>query len=327
MMGNREVWLYITYGLLALFWLPAYILIARRGFMEKTYGMPIVAMLGNWAWEWIYALNLDSACPVVWSACPKAATQLASFASMFLDGFIVFTIFKYGREKFTNPFIRKYFDLILIFGLITSFAIQYAFVTEVGFPNIRQLTINNQVPSFLSGDGGGSYTPYVLIFALGILLIYTLFRLGRRYQSNVFFQRYLGLMLICGMLVSFAFEYFYINHVQFPSQYQFPPMAAIPDFLPGDEGGSYSAYILTFAMGLLFINMLTERNSLEGQSFIIAMAMLLGNVAAYIFIVLLSEQTPFLNILFYLTLFVNIVYAVMTYQKSIELGINPWTRW
>lgn len=244
-MGNRDLWLYITYGFLALFWLPAYILIARRGFIEKTYGMPIVAMLGNWPWEWIYGLKLDSPCPLVWDTCPERLLQMANFASMFLDIFIVYTIVKFGREKFSNPFIRKYFYQILIFGLIASFSIQYTFVTEVGFPNLHNLQVNGQVPLFLAGD----------------------------------------------------------------------------------EGGSYSAYILTFVMGILFINMLTERNSLEGQSFIIALAMMLGNVAAYVFILILNEQTPLLNVLFYLTLFVNIVYAIMVYRKSIELGINPWKRW
>ena len=244
-MENRDFWLYVTYGFLALFWLPAYILIARRGFIEKTYGMPIVAMLGNWPWEWIFGLGLAPACPIVWETCPARPLQLANFASMLLDGFIVYTIVKFGRDKFDNPFIRKYFYHILIFGFISSFAIQYTFITEVGFPNVHNLTVDGTVPAFL----------------------------------------------------------------------------------PGDSGGSYSAYILTFVMGILFINMLTERNSLEGQSFIIAMAMLLGNVAAFVFIAILNELTPFLNVLFVLTLFVNIVYAVMVYRKSLELGINPWTRW
>jgi len=245
-MENRDLWLYISYGFIALFWLGAYVLIIRRGFIEKTYGMPIVAMLGNWPWEWIFGLNLASACPVVWDTCPSGLLQWANFASMFLDGFIVYTIFKFGMEKMSNPFIRKNYYPILIFGLIASFALQYTFITEVGFPNINQLTV-------VSGG--------------------------------------------------------------------------VPTFLSGDEGGSYSGYILSFIMGILFINMLTERNSLDGQSFIIAVCMMLGNAAAYPFLAILNELTPFLIVLIALALFVNFVYVVMTYRKSIELGINPWTRW
>ena len=122
-------------------------------------------------------------------------------------------------------------------------------------------------------------------------------------------------------------QYTFITEVGFPNLHKLTVGGQVPLFLAGDEGGSYSAYILTFVMGILFINMLTERNSLEGQSLIIAIAMMLGNVAAYVFVAILNELTPFLNVLFILTLFVNIIYAVMIYKKSIELGINPWTRW
>lgn len=244
-MENKDVLLYIMYGFLALFWLPAYILIARRGFIEKTFGMPILAMLGNWPWEWIYGLNFDSPCLAVWPDCPERFLQLANFASAFLDAFIVYTVFKYGREKITNPFFKKYFHPILVFGLIASFAIQFTFIREVGFPNLQNLPVHGQ-----------------------------------------------------------------------PQQ-----------FFVGDEGGTYSGFILTFIMGVLFIQMLTERNSLEGQSFIIALAMTLGNVAAYVFVLIVETQSPLLDVLFYLTLLVNVVYAVMMYRKSVEQGVNPWTRW
>jgi fucose 4-O-acetylase-like acetyltransferase len=164
---------------------------------------------------------------------------------MFLDVFIVYTIFRFGRDKMSNPFIRKYYFPILIFGLIASFAIQYTFITEVGFENVNRLTLRGTVPAFI----------------------------------------------------------------------------------PGDKGGSYSGYGIAFMMGILFIFMLTERNSLEGQSFIIALAMMLGNAAVFPFLVILNEVTPLLVVLFVLTLFVNALYAIMTYRKSVELGINPWARW
>ena len=246
-MEHRDFWLAVIYGIMALFWLPAYILIARRGFIEKTFGMPIVAMLGNWPWEWIYGLKLDSPCLQVWDACRKVEgwLQLANFASACLDTFIVYTVFKFGRDKISNPFFKKYYYPILIFGLIASFAIQVTFIREVGFPNPQHQLV------------GGQDQPFFI----------------------------------------------------------------------GDEGGTYSGFILTFIMGILFIQMLTERDSLEGQSFIIALAMTLGNVAAYVFVLAVKTESPFLDALFYCTLIVNVVYTIMTYRKTIELNINPWTRW
>ncbi len=243
-MTQRDLWLYITYFLLALFWLPAYFFIIRRGFREKTYGMPIVAMLGNWPWEWIFGFGLVTACPMVWENCPSRLLQLANFAAAFLDAFIVYTIVRFGREKFKDPFIHRYYYLILLFGLIASFAIQYTFISEIGFPNVYQLRVDGQVPPFLLGD----------------------------------------------------------------------------------DGGSYSAYALTFLMGILFIFMFLRREGLEGQSFIIAMAMLLGNLAGYLFLLVLGPVSDLLQVLLWLTFFVNVVYAVMVYRKSLELGINPWRR-
>jgi hypothetical protein len=244
-MTPRDIQLYITFGFVALFWLLAYVLIVRRGLMEKTYGMPIIAMMGNWTWEWIYGLGLDSSCPPVWDACPRGWFQLADFAAAFFDLFIVYTIFKFGRAKFSNPFMRKYYYPILVFGILSAFAIQYPFVTRVGFPN----------------------------------------------------------------------------------EYGVALRGVINPFFIGDSGGAYSGFILAFMMGILFIQMLTERNNLEGQSFIIALAMFLGNVASFVFVLLVQTGSQLLNVLAYLTLFVNLVYVVLTYLKSQELGINPWLRW
>jgi hypothetical protein len=244
-MVNRDALLFVTFGFVVLFWLLAYILIVRRGFEEKTYGMPIVAMMGNWTWEWIYGLGLDSSCPPVWDACPERWFQLGDFSAMFFDLLIVYTIFRFGRDKVSSHFFRKYYYPILVFGIIAAFVIQYAFIKEVGFPNTNSLAVRGEIDPYFTGD----------------------------------------------------------------------------------SGGAYSGFILAFLMGVLFIGMMAERNSLEGQSFIIALAMLLGNVASYIFMLIVQTGSQFLNILAYFTLIVNLIYVLMTYRKSVELGINPWTRW
>lgn len=246
-MENRDLLLYVSYGFVALFWLPAYIFIIRRGVLDKSFGMPVVALLGNWPWEWVYGLKFDSPCPIVWNTCPVGFMQVAAFASMFLDIGIVYTVFRYGRDKFKNPFVYKYFYPILIFGFIASFAMQYTYISEIGYPNLHHLMVK------------GYSTP--------------------------------------------------------------------PAYIPTDEGGTYSGFILTVAMGVMFILMLTERNSLEGQSMWIAIFMFLGNVAAFVFAAILNELTPFLNVLFTLTVIVNVVYIVMVYQMAHKLGIDPWTRW
>lgn len=39
-----------------LFWTITYLLIIRRGFLERTYGMPVAALAANLSWEFIFAV-------------------------------------------------------------------------------------------------------------------------------------------------------------------------------------------------------------------------------------------------------------------------------
>jgi hypothetical protein len=42
-------------GLCGVFWVAAYLLIIRRGFIDATHGMPIVALCANLSWEFIFS--------------------------------------------------------------------------------------------------------------------------------------------------------------------------------------------------------------------------------------------------------------------------------
>lgn len=191
-MENRDIALYVTFGFVVLFWLLAYLLIVRRGFIEKTFGMPIVAMMGNWTWEWIYGYGFNSPCPPVWDACPRPWFQLADAAAAVFDLLIVFTIFRFGRQKVFNPFFRKYYYPILLFGLAAAFAIQDSFVTEVGFPNARSLSVGGGLPLYFAGDSGGAYSGFLLAFLMGILFIEMLTE-----RNSVLRASPLSLRLLC----------------------------------------------------------------------------------------------------------------------------------
>jgi len=45
------------------FWTLTYVLIIRRGFLDRTYGMPLAALCANIAWESIYAFVLPHPTP------------------------------------------------------------------------------------------------------------------------------------------------------------------------------------------------------------------------------------------------------------------------
>ncbi|MCI0395500.1 MAG: hypothetical protein L0322_11245 [Chloroflexi bacterium] len=241
-MDENNVGLVVSYALIG-FWLPAYVLVIWHGFKEKTYGMPIVAMCGNWPWEIMLGAGMVRACPIAWEACPQPLIQGLNAGAAVLDAFIVYTIFKFGRDKFSDSLMRRYYYPILIFGLVSSAAIQYTATVELGFPNIFDLAIGGQTPDYL------------------------------------------------------------------PLQ---------------DQGGPLTAFGLTLLAGVLFITMLRQRDSLEGQSFYIALFMLLGNFFAYLFLFLLGEIIGVITVLYVGTLLLNFIYVAMVYRKCRALGINPW---
>lgn len=76
-------------------WAVTYVLIIRRGFAERTYGMPIVALCTNLSWEFIYSFvrphaGFQRAGDIVWVA---------------LDAVIMFTAVRFGPREF--PYLSK----------------------------------------------------------------------------------------------------------------------------------------------------------------------------------------------------------------------------
>ena len=75
-----------------LFWSATYILIIRRGFKDKTFGMPMAALCANISWEAIFAF-----------ITPHGAPQLyVNYIWFGLDAVIVMQFLKYGKKEFPN---------------------------------------------------------------------------------------------------------------------------------------------------------------------------------------------------------------------------------
>jgi len=92
-----------------LFWSATYILIIRRGFKDKTFGMPLAALCANISWETIFAFIL-----------PHDAPQLyVNYIWFSLDVVIVIQFLKYGKKEF--PSIPKW-QIFAIFALGISIA-------------------------------------------------------------------------------------------------------------------------------------------------------------------------------------------------------------
>ncbi|MDD5155103.1 MAG: hypothetical protein PHF11_01280 [Candidatus Omnitrophica bacterium] len=95
-----------------LFWTLAYILIIKRGYQDKTYGMPLVAACANLSWEFIFSF--------VYPQCP--AKLYFNIPWFLLDAVILFQIVKYGRSVANQAILKRFFHPILILTAAISFS-------------------------------------------------------------------------------------------------------------------------------------------------------------------------------------------------------------
>lgn len=111
----------ILVGISGIAWTIVYLDLIRKGYKQKSCGMPVFALALNLAWEWIYGLDgffgsrsfipAQSAANIVWAIC---------------DIFVLSTWIRYGKsllpERMKSLF-APYTILVLLFG----FAMQMAF--------------------------------------------------------------------------------------------------------------------------------------------------------------------------------------------------------
>ncbi|MGE3308382.1 MAG: hypothetical protein AB7O66_00310 [Limisphaerales bacterium] len=100
-----------------------------------------------------------------------------------------------------------------------------------------------------------------------------------------------------------------------------------------DMKGYLTGWMAALMMAILFPALLLRRNSLKGQSLWIAIAMLGGNIWAWVWVKTYPDNPPnavinpaINNLFFIATCSFNALYAVLVHRRAKELQINPWTR-
>lgn len=193
-----------TFVMEAIFWLGAYALVIRHAFRERIHAMPVVAMCGNIAWEFILGLGLYPACPVYWADCPQQIMGPVTLLAALMDAFILYTIVRFGREQFKRfPAVYRYFPLMVIVGVAAAFGIIYFFMTNLYTTNIYGARVGGEIPDFVrAGLQGGIFTGWGLALMMGILFIAMLTsRRDLRGQSL-----YIALFMMLGNLGAFLFD-------------------------------------------------------------------------------------------------------------------------
>jgi len=124
-----------------LFWSATYILIIRRGFKDKTFGMPMAALCANISWEMIFAFFT-----------PHEPPQLyVNYIWFSLDAVIVMQFLKYGKKEFSH--ISKWqFNAVFVLGM------------AVAIPMI--LAVNHQLE-----DSVGAYAAFGQNLMMSVLFV------------------------------------------------------------------------------------------------------------------------------------------------------------
>ncbi|GEO68192.1 transmembrane-type terpene cyclase [Levilactobacillus acidifarinae] len=118
-------------------WTIAYIGLAYRGFKDKTPGMPLGALVLNFAWEVIFSLIYP----------PKSILALVVINTvwMILDVLIVITMLKYGPQVYQKGFgiNRVIFYVMFFLGILASFGIMLLGAKYfIGLPQVAHNTFS-----------------------------------------------------------------------------------------------------------------------------------------------------------------------------------------
>ncbi|MEH1881763.1 transmembrane-type terpene cyclase [Nostoc sp.] len=99
-----------------IFWTLTYLLIIERGFRDKTYGMPLLALCLNISWEFIFSFVLPH----------KSIQHIVDFVWLFLDTVILIQLLWFGSREFRDlrkPAFYIAFGLTLATSFFTIFFI------------------------------------------------------------------------------------------------------------------------------------------------------------------------------------------------------------
>ena len=156
-------------------WTLAYLLIIRRGFLDRTYGMPLAALCANLSWEFIFAF-------VYPHDLPQRAVNVVWFS---FDVVILAQLLLYGPREFAN-LPRRLFYAGFALALATAFG--------------AVLTVTLEFDDF-----DGAYSAFGQNLMMSILFVTMLYSRGSLRGQSVSIA---ALKMGGTALASFAFYFF-----------------------------------------------------------------------------------------------------------------------
>lgn len=114
----------ITFLAGCLLWAVVYIIVIRDIVKRKDVGIPIIAVAGNFAWEFFWGLGIFMKTDM------GAAFQWSYFVWFFLDCFIVYATFKYGWKQDIDASEKRNHVFITALCILVWAAILYFFIPQ-----------------------------------------------------------------------------------------------------------------------------------------------------------------------------------------------------
>lgn len=112
-------------------WGAVYVIVIRNIIKEKFVEIPIIGVLGNFAWEFVWSFPYGE----------HVAQGLGGFfmwgyrAWFFLDVFIVYSLFRYGALQVQTEVIRRHLRPIMA-GLLIMFGVLFYTYAYSGYDNL-----------------------------------------------------------------------------------------------------------------------------------------------------------------------------------------------
>ena len=176
-MNNPDSMMFFLRAGTGIFWIITYLLIIKRGFQDKTFGMPMAAICANISWEFVFSF-----------VYPHEGIQLTVNIIWFvLDVIIMFQYLKYGAKQMDGVIPLGYFYGYFMLSVIVAFSLI--------------VTITHELEDF-----EGKYAAFSQNLMMSILFISML-----GYRCNVNGQSmYIAIFKMIGSLLpTIAFYLFY----------------------------------------------------------------------------------------------------------------------
>lgn len=156
-------------------WTLVYLLIIKRGFQDKTYGMPLWALAANISWEFLFAFVLPS---------HTGVQRVIDIVWFLFDAVIVYQFLRFGRPSFHGTVLERYFYPMFVIALVVSF----------GFVSTMTLRFEPALPP---NRIDGRFAAFTQNLMMSILFVSMLINRNNLSGQSI----YIGLLKLIGTLL------------------------------------------------------------------------------------------------------------------------------